>query len=92
MGSADVTLEPAVQGAGGVQACDHAVLRLLGAEPGRDGPRSGHDDSLLLQQLDARVVLRIAPRCRPGAPGEPRRRSRPRASPATIVSNSEPDF
>ena len=54
--------DPRVERARGVERRHDALLRLLGAEPTADRPRLRHHDALELEELDARVVLRVAAR------------------------------
>src|SRR3989442_9964612 len=56
----DVRLEPGVQRTGGAQARDDPLLRLRRPQPATDWPRLRHHDPLVLEELDAGMVLRIA--------------------------------
>src|SRR5690606_17121544 len=63
-GSSHVTLDPGVERPSGAQARDDTIFRLARTEPGPDRPPARHHDALVPQQLDARVILRIAARRR----------------------------
>ena len=60
--SPDVPGQPVNKRLSGPQSGNHAILGLGGAEPWFHRPTFHHGDALVSQQIDARVILREAPR------------------------------
>src|SRR6476660_6258660 len=60
--SVGVLRQPGPQWLGRVEEIDHAGFRRLRAQPGTDRPLAPRDETLLAQQVDAGMILRVAPR------------------------------